>query len=192
MTKRGASENYTLTPEQQIALWQAAVDPEEKLLVGLLMMAGLRISEATHMKASWIQEGKICIPAAMKCGCLECATEREGEWKPKTEAGVRQIPIAKPLQPVLEQFFSKKPKGLQVTRQAAWTRLKRLGQRAGIKYVFPHALRATYATTLANFNSNATTICYLLGQSEIKVGEHYINMARAAGEAGQKIREIYG
>ena len=91
MARRGPSESYALNPEQINLLWQVCHELDDKIVVGLPMFEGLRVGEAVHLQASWVRDGEIHIPAQMECGCWACSDT--GVWKPKSEAGIRSIPI---------------------------------------------------------------------------------------------------
>jgi len=190
MGGRGRSEESALNETQLKKLWGACSEPTDKVLVGLCAFAGLRVGEAIHLNASWIKEGCIVIPSSMPCNCWECHTR--GRWKPKTKAGARTIPLPSILKPVLESYLRTHPEGLKMTRQTANNRVRALQEKAGLPHIFPHALRASYATLLATKGMQAMTICYLLGWSRLEVAQHYVRIAEAKADAGKAIKEIFG
>ena len=192
---RGASEEYALDFDEVERLWEACREDKDKALVGLLVWCGLRVSEAIHLRESWmVGTTTIRIPRQMSCNCWECATEREGVWKPKSKAGAREIPIPGTLVPPLLRCLAAYPNGLItiMNRVTAWKTVKKLAGEAGIrKKVFPHSLRASYATILATKGLTAAELCYVLGWSDISMGSHYIQIAQARAGSASKIREIF-
>lgn len=177
MTKRGRSADFALDENQVHRLWSMCVDEEEQVLIGQLLYEGMRVSEAIHTRRDWVRGGNIAIPSEQPCDCSACAPH--GVWRPKSAAGARVIPIAKPLTKPLHHFFEQHPEGLGITRQAAWKRVKHIATRAEIGYVTPHALRATAATIFALAGWNAAELCLMMGWSDINRAWHYINIALA-------------
>lgn len=190
MKKSGASEEYVLSEEQLKKLWSVCSEPKDRMLVGLLGFCGLRIGEARHLHLNWIKEGEIHIPSSMPCQCNECWNR--GHWRPKSQAGIRVIPVPKFLKPVLLDFLTKFPDGLKMTRQAGWYRIQRLADKAGLSHVFPHSLRATAATLLASKGFTAVELCAYFGWARISMGEHYIRIGEAKEGVRRKMKEIWG
>jgi len=188
--KQGTSEEYILSEEQLNILWSKCQELPDKFLVGLMVFCGLRVGEAVHTKASWLKGNEIHIPSTMPCSCWGC--RKRGYWKPKSEAGVRVVPIPTFVTDLVYDFLVKYPEGLGITRQDAWYRVKQLAKKAGIRNLFPHALRATYATMLAERGMEAMAICYTLGWSRLEVAQSYIRTARARALAAKQIKEIWG
>jgi len=189
MPKRGRSEESALNEGQLKRLWNVCKEPTDKVLVGLCAFTGLRVGEAIHLNASWIKEGCVVIPSSMPCNCWEC---KGGDWHPKTKAGARTIPLPSILKPVLMDYLRAHPEGLKMTRQTANNRVKALQEKAGLPHIFPHALRASYATLLSIKGMNAAELCVVMGWSRISMGEHYIQLTQAKAGVKQKIKEIFG
>jgi len=190
MPKHGRSEESALNEGQLKKLIAVCSEPTDKVLVELCAFAGLRVGEAIHLNASWIKEGCIVIPSWQTCTCWECRTR--GGWKPKTKAGARTIPLPAILRPVLGDYLRTHPEGLRMTRQTANNRVKAMQEKAGLPHIFPHALRASYATLLATKGMNAAELCVVMGWSRISIGEHYIQLSQAKAGVKQKIKEIFG
>ena len=190
MTKRGRSADYALNESQVQRLWSACVDEEEQVLIGLLVYEGMRVSEAIHTRLSWLRGGMIAIPTEQICNCSACAL-RDGIWRPKSSAGARIIPIAKPLSGPLHEFLNQHPSGLSITRQAAWKRVDYIAGRAEIGHVTPHALRATAATIFAIAGWNAAELCLMMGWGDIKRAWHYIQIAQAQKGLADKMHHLY-
>ena len=188
--KQGASEEFVLSEVQAQKLWSQCLELDDKVLVGLMMWCGMRVSEAIHLKANWIRNEEINIPSRMACNCWGCG--RRGYWKPKSRAGIRQIAIPGFLKPLLEAYLSKRPEGLKLTRQSAWYKVQQFAEKASLPHIFPHALRATAATTLASKGFTGVELCSYFGWSRLDMGEHYIRISEARAGAKAKIKQIYG
>ena len=194
MAKRGASADFALEDDAVDRLWRKAKKPDDRVLVGLTMMEGLRVGEAIHLKQDWVrttgEHSEISIPAQMECGCWECS-KRGGYRKPKSAAGVRIIPIVDTLQPHLLKFLGYQPYGLGYVRQTGWRIIKGLAEEAGITYLSPHVLRATAATTFAKAGFTAQELCYVMGWSRIEMGSHYIQIVQARAGVAAKMKGVY-
>lgn len=181
--------------EQVEALLRTPAEFEHRLMVKLMIYLGLRIGECVHLNASWLQEGNIRIPMFQKCDHAEC----EYEWHPKSKASIRVLPVPGDMQEDLYTFLGHHPNGFGLTRQAAYTVVKRMCKQAGIKVkglsgdtIYPHVLRSTCATILATRRMSAVGLCYIMGWSSIDMGQHYINIAQAKKEAHKQFKEIMG
>lgn len=200
MAKRGDSANYALEISDVKAVMLACETQRDRVIVGGPMFLSFRVSELAHMNASWLTvDGNIKIPPYQQCDCLECQKERGGEWKPKSKAGARTLPISRPIKADLLNFLRANPKGLRMTRQAIWQRTKYLLKKAKVKIkglaedtAYPHALRATCASMLAAGGMDAAALTYFMGWSSIKMGDHYIKLSTAKGSAAHKAKEIFG
>lgn len=197
--KRGESAEFSLEPPQRERLWGACTDLDERVTIGLQMFMGLRASEACHLQTDWItEEGHLRIPFQMPCNCAECSRNRSQIWKPKTKSGARTIPIPQRLKKDLAELLKVKPYGLGISRVGLYYRTKTVLHRAKVKIkgtssqAFPHALRATYAMSLAEGGMNAGNLCYLLGWTDLKVAEHYIKIAKLKESAIKEARAILG
>jgi len=189
-SKRGKSEEYVLSELELQRLWNECKELDSQIVVGLLVFCGLRVSEAIHLRLEWIRDEEIHIPSQQKCSCAACADR--GYWVPKTKQSVRVVPVPGFLKPLLWEYLKTHPEGLQISRQAVWYRIQHLASRAKVSHIFPHALRATYATLLASKGLTAPEICAVLGWARITMGEHYVRIAEARGGAREKIKQIWG
>lgn len=195
MAKRGPSERHALDDASVTRLWNACKTPQDKVLVGLTMMCGMRVGEAVHLQGWWIRQGdiasaEIIIPPTMECGCYECLQSR-GYWKPKSTAGARAIPVPEIFERHLLDFIGKQPGGLGFVRQTGWRKIKSLAIVAKIDYLNPHALRATAATNYAKAGFTAIELCYIMGWSRIEIGAHYIQLIQARQGVAEKMKKVY-
>lgn len=101
----------------------------------------------------------------------------------------RKIPIAPTLKPVLEKWLKIRPEsdepylllqqdGSPVTGGAIACRFKRLTAATGTR-IHPHALRHSCATFLANDGMPVPLISHMLGHSDTKITELYMNVTEA-------------
>ena len=76
---------------------------------------------------------------------------RKEIWTPKTKAGQRSLLIIPELEPYLQQLST----GINRSRQALEQRFECIRRRSGLmKVAYPHCLRATFATRLAEQGIN--------------------------------------
>lgn len=185
---RSAKED-ALNPVEAKMLLDACHDLLDNLTIRLPLYTGMRIGEVQHLKQSWLdwEKGIIIIPSRQECSCYECREWRERVWSPKTRAGQRSLPIVPELEPHLRQLGT----GINRSRQALEQRFERIRSRSGLmKVAYPHCLRATFATRLAEQGISAPSLCYLLGWESLQTAEAYVqsSMKRAHGE----FRELVG
>ena len=192
--KRGASELYVLEADQVRALLQEAQGVEDRLILQLMLYVGLRVSEVAHLNNSWVKGDEIRIPLSQTCDCINC---KSGEWKAKSKASNRVIPVPVSIMRDLTEYLRQSPRGFTLTRQALWWKIKQMSKRANIRVrglssdtIYPHVLRATCATILASKGMSVAALCYVMGWQSIEVGQHYISIAKAKQDAQEQFRKI--
>lgn len=182
------SKDDALTHEGVQQLLSGCRDRLDRLLILLPVHTGMRIGEIQHLRTSWLDwdKGLIVIPSRQQCtSCFECRTTRGNMWSPKSVAGVRNLIITDELRPTLESFFSKPGASVNRSRQALSQRFERIRVRSRLEHhCYPHALRAVFATRLAEANISAPALAYLMGWQSITQSEAYCqtNMKRAHDE----------
>lgn len=208
MSKRGESREYSLTQVQITRVHASLTDRRDLLVFDGLVQGGLRISELTHLRPTWVKpspfksggEMLLSIPLSMPCSCGECTKKRGGMWKVKSRAGSRSIYLPPHLMNlVLDPDVCKPLTGIGLSRVGAWHRVKKILKVSQIIVpglaqgtAFPHALRATCATTLAANGASAAAICYHMGWANIQVGEHYVRIAEAQELAHKETKQVFG
>lgn len=137
---------------------------KEKFVIQTLMYTGMRVSELINMKRDWVkwQDDEIVIP------------KQEGDWKPKTAKGARTIPLMPQAREVLTKYFQDKSE-VEMNRVTAWNIVKRVVSRIKpFKKCYPHALRATFASILANRGMDGAQLKYIMGWSKLETANNYI------------------
>jgi integrase/recombinase XerD len=152
-------------------------DATDKVIIRTLAFTGMRASELAHMSKEWIdwQENIIKIPRRQECDCGECQREREGTWEPKTQNGVRGIPLRdRDTRRLLHSYFDLND-SIGISRIAIWHRVKEVAKQTDItKKITPHVLRHTYGTLLAEQDFTAAEITSAMGHKSIEASERYI------------------
>lgn len=187
------SKDDSLKDEEIEQLIAVAQTPKDKLIILLAAYTGMRASEIAHIKKSWLNynigKGVIIIPKEQACSCGECKKYRAGIWTPKTKKGSRIIPLLDVrLKDMCKSWFLLYD-GLGSNRWNVWHRIKTLARKANLlTRVYPHCLRATFASKLAHLNLSSSSLKYFQGWANIKTAESYIedSGARALDELKEK------
>jgi len=173
---------------------------------------GMRSAEIAHMRADWIdwRRGMIEIPEHQGCEkgkdggiCGTCRNSAESMvahneglsieeaermmWSPKTEASAREIPLAASTRARIacERYFDRFD-SFQSCVGAVNRRVKRAARSArelDADDVYPHCLRATCATTLANQGVDVLSLQSLMGWEDFSVARNYL---QRSGERTEK------
>ena len=101
--------------------------------------------------------------------------ELKRRWKPKSKKGAGKIPVNEKTGKVIKEFFEKY-NGLHMTRRTLYNRVSKHGLKIlPDEHVYPHALRASVATNLANSGKFTTTdLRSFMRWSSISLADHYV------------------
>lgn len=195
-----SSREHALTSEEDERFRKACVSNPRHAARWVFMYCcmavfGMRVSEMTHLRLEWFdvsRPGEECIriPRSMPCDCHDCR-KSNGVWTPKTRASARVIPGRINIEAFWAVYTYMKEATVQMSldevkkdpvprdRRRVWETIRRLGRKAGIRHsVFPHALRATAATRIAQIpGMTAAQLMYIMGWSRIETANEYIRMA---------------
>lgn len=80
-------------------------------------------------------------------------------------------------------FASRKGNPVKLSKTAVESMVRKLGQRSGVVRVHPHLLRATFATRLAERDTDIGVIAKLLGHSDLESVNRYVLTDQAKIEA---------
>jgi integrase len=168
----------------------AAVPEQDRCVWALAFYAGLRLGELRALRWGDVDE---------KAGVLRVRVSwdaQEGEIDPKSNAGVRDIPILNPLQPYLEAQraacpWSSDPAALVLgaSRRGAFgaTGLNKRSAKAlaaaGLKYVTLHEARHSFASYLAASGIGIKDLTVILGHSSVTVSLDRYGHLFEAGKA---------
>lgn len=170
-----------LTEKQVEALLNAPdtdADPvqlRDKAMLELLYASGLRVSELTGLQLNQVslQQGVIRVTGKGNKERLVPMGEDAVEW---IERFMRQGRGLLLKQNVDVLFPSSR--GVQMTRQTFWHRIKFYAKKAGIKAeLSPHTLRHAFATHLLNHGADLRVVQMLLGHSDLSTTQIYTHVA---------------
>ena len=133
--------------------------------------AGLRVSELVTLKQTDVD---------IHTGLVICHGKGSKE---------RRVPIGKSAIHWLQQYLAVKAgfgkasspimfvnRGKPLTRQFAWTMIKRHAAKAGVKDISPHTLRHSFATHLLQNGADSRSVQALLGHSDISTTQIYTHI----------------
>ncbi len=173
------SKDHILTEEQIKQVIKQCKNLKEELLIKGLFYTGMRISEFIHLKKDWIdKEYKfINIPRQIPCNCSECINHKihPRYWMTKTKSGERHVYVIKEVRNIIINYFERHKDVIELVknRKEAWRIIKQIGKRSGIK-LFPHSIRASYATALVEKGVDPYRLTNIMGWSNTQPAISYI------------------
>lgn len=190
------SEREPLSKEdwQHIASQLPSLNPDDALLVALLLYTGMRRGEVLGLR--WrdidLDNGLIHVERSITYG--NCNGGMIGP--PKSAAGFRSIPIMSDLLPYLnpggpEDFLlGGKEYYTESTFDRAW---QRIGREIDLHGATPHILRHTYLTIMGGTSTEVKTIQAIAGHADIKMTmERYVHRrVDRILEAGKKMEAAF-
>jgi len=172
----------SLSLEQVDALLSApneddTLEMRDKAMLELLYATGLRVSELVSltMEQLSLEQGVVRVLGKgnkerlvpMGEQAVDCIFEYLKESRKILLKGSSDV-----------VFPSKR--GVQMTRQTFWHRIKFYAQVAGINgHLSPHTLRHAFATHLVNFGADLRVVQLLLGHSDLSTTQIYTHVAKA-------------
>ncbi|CAN5474155.1 site-specific tyrosine recombinase XerD [soil metagenome] len=143
----------------------------DRALLEIMYGAGLRVSELVSLKQADVD---------IHSGLIVCHGKGSKE---------RRVPIGKSAIHWLQQYSGVKAtygkamsvyvfvnRGKPLTRQFAWSMIKRYAAKAGVKDISPHTLRHSFATHLLQNGADSRSVQALLGHSDISTTQIYTHI----------------
>jgi len=183
-------------------LISACSNPRDKAFITLLARTGIRVSEAIQLKVSDIdfERGVLTIVHLKEKSKLKCPHCGEGLGKRhlfcpgcgnRVAQAVREkieqrrqrtIPVDSATLGLIEEYLEWRrsfpycgPLVFPFTRQRGWQLVEKLGRRAGIAGLHPHALRHLLATRWADMGLDVKKLQMLLGHADIGTTMQYVD-----------------
>ena len=150
----------------------------DRCLLELMYAAGLRVSEMVGLPlaALNLRQGVLRVTGKGGKDRLVPVGEVAQDWIERYLAGARPT-LARGRQP---EALLLTRRGVGMTRQMAWTLIKRHAQTAGIpaSRISPHVLRHSFATHLLNHGADLRALQMLLGHRTLSTTQIYTLVAR--------------
>lgn len=177
-----------LTPEEAVELLAAAEGDPIGDVIAMILGTGMRLEEALRTTWADFQDDRIVIPAlrtktgkgrVVPIGDALSSRLRALRQRQAVERG--KLPAAE------ERIFRNSRGAKPWTASGAYQGLRRVMADAGIEHrrksdgtvLDWHALRHTYATFIAQTGGSPTTIQSILGHSDIRMSQAYVDESRA-------------
>jgi site-specific recombinase XerD len=177
-----------LSEEQARRLLEAAHTPWHRAMVGLLLLAGLRRSEATA-----ITLGDLDLDQAQLVVHGKGAKQRTAALAPPVVHAIRDYLPCRPATDS-DHLFVSRVGGQPIAGRVVNRMLARVLQEAGCggEPVTPHTLRRTFATHLIRQGVDVRTIQELLGHADLGTTARYLRSdARAKQAAVGRLAEAF-
>ncbi|MBT82512.1 MAG: site-specific tyrosine recombinase XerD [Alteromonadaceae bacterium] len=151
------------------------VECRDKCMLEVLYATGLRVSELIGLRLDQvsIQQGVVRVTGKGNKDRLVPLGEDAVDWI-ETYCKTARPELVKHQTDVL--FLSLR--GVQMTRQTFWHRIKHYASVAGItQHLSPHTLRHAFATHLLNHGADLRVVQMLLGHSDLSTTQIYTHVA---------------
>ncbi len=149
----------------------------DRTMLELLYATGLRVSELVTLRLEQVglAQGVVRVVGKGDKERLVPLGEDAVDWLDRFLKSTRPELLK-------ERFCSEifpTRRGMGMTRQAFWYRIKRHAQVAGItKHLSPHTLRHAFATHLLNHGADLRVVQMLLGHSDLSTTQIYTHVAQ--------------
>jgi integrase/recombinase XerD len=144
----------------------------DRAMLEVMYATGMRVSEVISLKLSDMD---------LDGGLMTCHGKGSKERRvPLGKSATRWLQEytrarARTGKSVRPQLFLNK-RGLPLTRQFAWTIVKRYAEEAGVPDISPHTLRHSFATHLLQRGADSRSVQALLGHSDISTTQIYTHI----------------
>ena len=157
---------------------KTTIGMRDRTMLEVLYACGLRVSELTGLRLSEInlRQGVIRIVGKGSKERLVPMGEEAIDWVTRYLDGARKELLK---QNLVEDAVFPSSRGVPMTRQTFWHRIKQHAQTAGIeKKLSPHTLRHAFATHLLNHGADLRVVQLLLGHSDLSTTQIYTHVAQ--------------
>jgi integrase/recombinase XerD len=157
---------------------ESAIGLRDRTMLEVLYACGLRVSELTGLTLSEInlRQGVVRIVGKGSKERLVPLGEEAISWLNRYLLEARTDLLKKNL---AQDIVFPSNRGVQMTRQTFWHRLKVHARTAGItKKLSPHTLRHAFATHLLNHGADLRVVQLLLGHSDLSTTQIYTHIAQ--------------
>jgi integrase/recombinase XerD len=149
----------------------------DKALLELLYACGLRVTELVTLQFEQVnlQQGVVRVLGKGECERLVPFGDEAMLWLKRYLTYSRPM-LSKSAIPDNTFFLSNR--GMAMTRQTFWYRIKQYAKQIGIKKTLsPHTLRHAFATHLVNHGADLRVVQMLLGHASISTTQIYTHVA---------------
>ncbi|HAT42560.1 MAG TPA: site-specific tyrosine recombinase XerD [Rheinheimera sp.] len=179
--KLGRALPDTLSERDVEALLEAPVlsDPiqyRDRVMLEVLYAAGLRVTELVSLRLAQVnvRQGVIRVLGKGSKERLVPLGEQAVEWLQRYLHGDRALLLTGPSDVLFPSL-----RGVEMTRQTFWHRIKFYAKVAGIDApLSPHTLRHAFATHLLNHGADLRVVQMLLGHSDLSTTQIYTHVAQ--------------
>lgn len=153
-----------------------ALGLRDRAMLETLYASGMRVSELVDLTLSRLNLGRGLVRVIGKGGRERLIPLGQ----PAIEALEAWLRQARPrLKPNVDRVFVSR-RGLALTRQAVWQRIRLHAQACGIEsQVHPHRLRHSFATHLLDHGADLRVVQMLLGHADLGTTQIYTHVSRA-------------
>lgn len=164
---------------------ETAIGMRDRTMLEVLYACGLRVSELTGLRLNEInlRQGVLRIVGKGSKERLVPMGEEAIDWVSRYLEGARRELLK---QNLMEDAVFPSNRGLTMTRQTFWHRIRVHAQTAGIeKKLSPHTLRHAFATHLLNHGADLRVVQLLLGHADLSTTQIYTHVAQ------QRMKELH-
>ena len=171
MPKRPRKLSEILSPEEVMPFLNAITNHKHRAILMTAYVAGLRVSEATHLKVTDIDSQRMILRVEQGKGMKD----RYVMLSPRLLDVLRTY--WKSARPTRWMFPGEVP-GQPITREAVGLACQKARRDSGItKPITPHSLRHAFASHLLESGANLRTIQLLLGHRSLATTARYLKVA---------------